>query len=244
MVEKSKGSQILREGLPLNRGFLQPKRSPSRSFLKFSARAFHSIAVFSDLSAVLFHSSAALRQAEIVEADIASPKTSPNMNMNMTSMDEAHITVRTGTPVDVHKIMALALAACEENGLTDPDPERLLQEIWPALHLEGGIIGVIGEPAEPLQAAILLRVDCMWYSRAKTLLERAIFVHPDHRKSKVGRAKLLCEFAKKAAHDLSMPLVIGVLSNQRTEAKSRLYSRQFGDPAGVYFIYNGKTGTA
>ena len=158
-------------------------------------------------------------------------------------IEEAHIIVRTGTPADIHPVMALALAACEENGLTDPDPERLLQEIWPSLHLDGGIIGVIGE-GEQLEAAILLRVDCMWYSRARTLLERAIFVHPDYRKSKVGRAKLLCEFAKKAAHDLSMPLIIGVLSNQRTEAKSRLYIRAFCDPAGVYFIYNGKTGTA
>jgi hypothetical protein len=157
-------------------------------------------------------------------------------------IEEAHITVRTGTPLDIHPVMRSALAACEENGLTDPDPEMLLREIWPSLHLDGGIIGVIGD-SDPLEAAILLRVDCMWYSRAKTLLERAIFVHPDHRKSKVGRAKMLCEFAKKASYDLGLPLVIGVLSSQRTEAKSRLYIRQFGDPAGVYFIYNGKTGS-
>src|ERR1700722_1514180 len=155
--------------------------------------------------------------------------------------DESHITVRTGTPADIHPVMRLALAACEENGLADPDPEMLLREIWPSLNLDGGIIGVIGE-GEALEAAILLRVDCMWYSRSKTLLERAIFVHPDHRKSKVGRAKMLCEFAKKASYDLGLPLVIGVLSTERTEAKSRLYIRQFGDPAGVYFIYNGKTG--
>jgi hypothetical protein len=156
---------------------------------------------------------------------------------------EDSITVRTGTPDDVHKIMGLALAACEENGLTKPNPEKLLREIWPSLNLDGGIVGVIGD-REPLEAAILLRVDSMWYSDEQTLLERAIFVHPSFRTSKIGRARLLCEFAKKAAHDLSMPLVIGVLSTHRTEAKSKLYSRQFGEPAGVYFIYNGKTGAA
>ena len=153
------------------------------------------------------------------------------------------ITVRAGTPDDVHRIMGLALLACEENGLGKPNPEKLLRDIWPSLHCERGIVGVIGD-SDPLEAAILLRIEPMFPSDDDCLLERAIFVHPDYRKSKVGRAKLLCDFAKKAAVGLDMPLVIGVLSNDRTEAKSRLYMRQFGDPAGVYFIYNGKTGSA
>ena len=151
------------------------------------------------------------------------------------------ITVRAGTPADVHRVMALALSACQENGLTNPNPEKLLREIWPSLHCDGGIMGVIGE-ADPLEAAILLRVDSMWYSDAQTLLERAIFVHPDYRKSKVGRAKLLCEFAKKAATNLGIPLVIGILSSQRVEAKIRLYERQFGEPSGAYWIFGATTG--
>jgi hypothetical protein len=39
-----------------------------------------------------------------------------------------------------------------------------------------------------------------------------------------------------------IPLAIGVMSNTRTEAKIRLYERVFGAPAGVYFLYNAKTG--
>ena len=42
--------------------------------------------------------------------------------------------------------------------------------------------------------------------------------------------------------DLGIPLIIGVLSNQRTEAKIRLYERQFGAPAGAFFLYNVHTG--
>jgi len=155
----------------------------------------------------------------------------------------SEIAVRTGTPADVHKVMALALAACADNGLTNPNPIRLLGEIWPSLNLDKGIMGIIGN--DPLEAAILLRVENMWYSDENTLLERAIFVHPDFRKSgehKVSRARLLCDFAKKASHELGLPLVIGILSTQRVEAKVKLYERSFGEPAGAYWIYNGFTG--
>jgi hypothetical protein len=155
----------------------------------------------------------------------------------------SEIAVRTGTPADVHRAMDLALAACADNGLTNPNPIKLLSEIWAALNLDNGIMGFIG--GDKLEAGILLRVDSMWYSEEKTLLERAIFVHPDFRKSgehKVSRARLLCEFAKNASHQLGLPLVIGILSTQRVDAKVRLYERSFGEPAGAYWLYNGVTG--
>jgi len=139
--------------------------------------------------------------------------------------------------------MDLAMAACADNGLTNPNPVKLLSEIWAALNLENGIMGLIGD--DKLEAGILLRVDSMWYSEEKTLLERAIFVHPDYRKSgehKVSRARLLCEFAKDASKSLALPLVIGVLSTQRVDAKIRLYERSFGEPAGAYWLYGAKTG--
>ena len=153
--------------------------------------------------------------------------------------EEAHITVRTGTPVDIHPVMRLALAACEENGLTDPDPERLLQEIWPSLNLDGGIIGVIGD-GPTLEAAILLRVDCMWYSSAKTLLERAIFVHPDHRKLK-GRTSQAIEVRvcheSAAARRLiyAASLLAYSLLSERT-AQSRLYASVWRSCWCVFYI--------
>jgi hypothetical protein len=39
-----------------------------------------------------------------------------------------------------------------------------------------------------------------------------------------------------------MPLMIGVMSNSRTDAKVKLYERQFGNPAGSFFLYGVKTG--
>jgi hypothetical protein len=82
----------------------------------------------------------------------------------------------------------------------------------------------------------------MWYSDHSVLEERAIFVDPDCRSAKGGRARRLCEFSKQTADALELPLIIGVLSNHRTEAKVRLYERQFGKPSGAFFLYNARTG--
>ena len=152
------------------------------------------------------------------------------------------VDVRVGTPEDVHDIMELALSACDENGFVDPNPNKLLAEIWPALNLERGLVGIIGEDGKKPEAAVLLRIGTMWYSDADVLEEKAIFVHPDYRSAKGGRARRLCEFSKQVADKLGIPLIIGVLSNHRTEAKVRLYERQFGKPSGAFFLYNAHTG--
>jgi GNAT superfamily N-acetyltransferase len=150
--------------------------------------------------------------------------------------------IRVGTPADVDDIMELALAACKENGFVNPNPIKLLEQIWPALNRDHGIIGVIGEPGQKAEGAILLRVVSMWYSDEQILEEKAIFIHPDYRSAKGGRARRLCEFAKHISDELGIPLLIGVLSNDRTEAKVRLYERQFGRPTGAFFLYNARTG--
>lgn len=150
--------------------------------------------------------------------------------------------VRIGTPDDVHPMMDLAMQACDENGFVDPNPQKLLAEIWPALNLENGIVGIIQDEGGSLEGAILLRVGAMWYSDAQVVEERAIFVHPNFRSAKGGRAKRLCEFSKKVADTLSLPLMIGVLSNHRTAGKIRMYQRIFGEPSGAFFLYGAKTG--
>jgi GNAT superfamily N-acetyltransferase len=151
------------------------------------------------------------------------------------------LNVRVGTSEDVHDIMALALSACEENGFVNPNPSKLLAEIWHGLTLENGVVGVIGEPGKP-EGAVLLRIGAMWYSDNQVLEEKAIFIHPEYRSAKGGRARRLCEFSKQVAEALGIPLIIGVLSNHRTEAKVRLYERQFGKPSGAFFLYNARTG--
>jgi hypothetical protein len=149
--------------------------------------------------------------------------------------------IRVGTPEDVHDVMDLALTACEENAFVKPNPSRLLEDIWPALNLEKGLMGIIGTPNH-LEGLVLLRLGKMWYSDQDVVEEKAIFIYPEFRNAKGGRARRLCEFSKRVADSLQIPLIIGVLSNHRTAAKVRLYERQFGPSAGAFFLYNAHTG--
>ena len=157
---------------------------------------------------------------------------------------DAPLKIRIGTPADVHDVMELALMGAAENGFAEASPVKILADVWAALNRDAGIMALIGPEGEKPQGAILLRILYPWYSDKAVIEERAIFIHPDFRSAKGGRAARLCEFSKRAATSLGLPLLIGVLSNQRTEAKNRLYRRFFGEPAGTYFIYNGQTGGA
>lgn len=154
------------------------------------------------------------------------------------------LSVRVGTPEDVHAMMDIALAACEENGFIRPNQVKLLEHIWAALNMDHGVVGIIGEPGEQIEAAVLLRVGTVWYGDDVTLDEKAIFVHPDYRKGDVGRARTLIKFSMMYSDQLGIPLTLGVLSNERTAAKVRLYRRVLGEPHGAYWIYNARTGEA
>ena len=144
--------------------------------------------------------------------------------------------VRIGTPDEVDPLMHLALMCCAENEFMPHDPVLVLQDLWAALTLEHGIVGVIGPHGNP-EAAVLLRIGTIWYSRDPHLEERGIFVHPDFRKARGGRAARLAKFSTEVADSLNMPLTIGVLSEHRVEAKMRLYQRILGKPSGCYWIY-------
>lgn len=152
------------------------------------------------------------------------------------------VKVRIGTPDDVHHMMDIALLACEENGFCSVNKEKLLNPIWAALNGVHGICGIIGKPGEIIQATVLLTAGTVWYSDDIILEERAIYVRPEYRRAVPGRARRLAEFSRHAADFLNLPLTIGVLSSQRTEAKVRMYTGMLGPPSGAYWLYNVSTG--
>jgi len=156
--------------------------------------------------------------------------------------DAIELRIRVATPADLDEIMSIAVMACEENGFLNPNPAKLAAEIWPALHQDHGLCAVIGKPGGMIEGLVLLRVGSMWYSDSQVVEEKAIFIHPDYRAAKGGRASKLCEFSKKVADTLGIPLIIGVLSNNRTSAKVKMYERQFGPPSGAFFLYGAQTG--
>lgn len=150
--------------------------------------------------------------------------------------------VRTGQPQDLPAVMKMAYEVAKENGIVQLDEDKVVREFWPALNLDGGIVGIIGDDRQAPEGFILLRIARQWYSSDPTLEERVAFVRAEFRAKKGGRARKLCEFAKHTAETLRLPLTIGILSNQRTEAKVRLYTRVFGEPAGAFWLVNGQTG--
>lgn len=150
--------------------------------------------------------------------------------------------IRIARPEDLDEIMKLSVLGCEENGFLKANPAKLAAEFWPALHQDHGICALIGKPGGQIEGLVLLRLGHMWYSDEPVVEEKVIFIHPEFRNAKGGRAKRLCEFSKQTADRLGIPLIIGVLSNHRTEAKVRMYERQFGKPAGAFFLYGAETG--
>ena len=156
--------------------------------------------------------------------------------------DPVELKIRLAGPQDLDEIMHIAMLACDENGFLNPNPAKLAAEIWPALHQDHGLCAVIGKDGGMIEGLVLLRIGNMWYSDSQVVEEKAIFIHPDYRSAKGGRASKLCEFSKKVADSLGIPLIIGVLSNHRTSAKVRMYERQFGPPSGAFFLYGARTG--
>lgn len=122
----------------------------------------------------------------------------------------------------------------QENGqftLSMPKVEAMIDR---AFNRQGAIIGVVGGHNR-VEGAILLVIGQPWYTDDWCLEEVFNFVHPEFRRS--SHAKDMLTFSKRCSDELGIPLVIGVASNERTEAKLRLYRRQLGDPVGGFFIH-------
>ena len=150
--------------------------------------------------------------------------------------------VRVATKDDLFGILELGRIIHSEIGLFDFNEVKVAEAVWPTLCQLNGIAGVIGEK-DKLEGLVILTVGTYWYSNTQFLEEKCVFVHPDYRSAKESRAQKLIEFAKKCSADLELPLMIGILSNQRTSAKIALYERNFGPPAGAFFLWGARTGS-
>jgi len=139
---------------------------------------------------------------------------------------------------DIPELIKIGQALHKENGLMPFSMDRVIAMARSAVAKQviGVAIGPIGSP----EAIMVLIRGQFWYSNTPHLEEILAYVKPEYRQS--SRAKTLLEYAKKCSRELKVPLLIGIVSNNRTEAKIRLYKRQLGSPAGAYFLYNGKTG--
>lgn len=146
--------------------------------------------------------------------------------------------VRLAVPEDKDQLMYLCKVLHEESGLFPMDEDLVLETLDKFFRREGGVIGVIG-PSDKLEGMIYMEVTNFWYSRKPYLIELFNFVHPDCRRS--DHAKALIKFAKECA-STDVTLVSGIVSNDKTQAKVKLYERQLGKPAGAFFVYQPQQG--
>lgn len=155
--------------------------------------------------------------------------------------------VRPAHPEDYEEIWRLFRTAHHENGMfsiSEAKVDWILSRIlYPHLipHDDTGMrgyMGVIGEPGA-LEAFIMMILATYWYTDEIHLEELATFVHPNHRRSK--HAQALLNYSKKMSDAIKIPLLIAVVSNQRTESKVRLYRKHFPE-TGSFFLYNAETG--
>ncbi len=147
--------------------------------------------------------------------------------------------VRLAGPADEDSLLHLLSLAHEEIGLFPYAADKVADLVHPVLRPNGRIpetptvIGVCG-PSNNLHASMCLMASQPYYSRFWMFRDLWCFVHPDHRRTTYH--KDLLEWAKGVAERMHLSLISGVVSTERTEAKLRLYRRQFGQPVGGYYF--------
>jgi GNAT superfamily N-acetyltransferase len=142
--------------------------------------------------------------------------------------------VRIATREDEHEIIQLLHVMHFDNGMMPLDEQCASEFFSRAFNKTGGIIGVIGQHGD-IRAMIYLLLTRFWYTSTMHMEECFNFVRPDMRKSDYART--LINFAQKCADEIKIPLIIGVLTNNRMEGKVRLYRRALGIPSGAFFVY-------
>lgn len=145
--------------------------------------------------------------------------------------------VRKALPSDRPEIIEMCRENWTDNGQFSLAPEKVEAMIDRAFNGGGAIIGVVGK--DQIEGMLVLLINQFWYSHDWCLEEIQNFVRPQFRKS--THAKDMINFGVRCSDELGIPLVIGVVSNERTRAKMELYRRQLGEPCGGYFLHQPAT---
>src|SRR5215475_6875239 len=138
-------------------------------------------------------------------------------------------------PRDKAEVIQICREDHAENGQFGYSSHRVEDKVSRILDANEGVIGIIRRRDE-IEAIIMMHIAQFWYTDDYALEEMLNFVRPAYRKS--TNAKDMISFGKRCAVELGIPLVIGVVSNERTKAKMELYRRQLGEPVGGYFVFN------
>lgn len=152
--------------------------------------------------------------------------------------------VRIAKPDDQQEVWRLLLQSHRENGQFTLAPDKVDWYVQRALRPElipdwdmgtRPVIAVIGKTGS-LEAIALMTVEAYWYTHEKHIGEYVVYVDPECRRSE--HATALLRWMQLQSDKTGLPLFAGIISNERTEAKVRLYRRKMRmAPAGVFFIH-------
>lgn len=150
--------------------------------------------------------------------------------------------VRLATPTDEDRLFPILMMAHADNGVMPVSEFRVWEIIRngtrkdrPKEERTGyNVIGII-EGKDKIEGVISLELSRMAYSEHWHLQDICNYVHPDFRRS--NHANDLLEFAKWMAEQMKFPLIFGILTAKRLEAKRRFYQRHAKE-AGSLYIHN------
>lgn len=151
-------------------------------------------------------------------------------------------TVRVASGNDYDEVWRLLMASHSENALFPLAEDKVRWFVNRVIYPESipagdtgirGVIGVIG-PINALEALVFLTVGSHWYTHAQHIEEYMVFVDPRHRRS--NHAKALVSWMKDQVEITGLPLLTGVQSTHRTEAKCRLYQRMLPKIGEFFFL--------
>jgi hypothetical protein len=148
--------------------------------------------------------------------------------------------VRFGRMTDLDELMELCRNLANENAIA-PMMDSLVQDtLEGCLSHKSGFVGVIGEPGK-IEGAMCLVFNSLWYCNSYWWLEdKFLHVLPEYRAS--NNAAELIEWSQWWSSNLGIPLMLGIVSNERTRAKIKLYERKLGPMSGALFLVGAKTG--
>lgn len=148
-------------------------------------------------------------------------------------MSETQPKVRVGRPDDFDAMMVLLREMHADNGMAQLAEDKVVPLLQCALAQHRAVVGVIDGP-DGIAASVGLIIGQWWYSHDAHLEDCWNFVREPYRHMRF--AQPLIEFSKKAANGMGLPLLMGIMTEKRVEAKVRLYERKL-PLAGALFLY-------
>lgn len=145
--------------------------------------------------------------------------------------------VRIGLQADEQAIFDMLMLLAPENAMAPVNSEKVWDTIKKGTRRDGGVVGII-EVDGKIAATVGIGMGPWWYSSAWHCEEMWCYVHPDYRKAKDNYAELLIQFTKWWSEQLGMPVLMGVLTTNRTLGKVRLYARHIPFVGGL-FLWRG-----